>query len=111
MAATTQVKFAAAFRASVPLGSAGIRAGCIAPIALPTGTLIRPLEAVSATCLNESPLHTRRRDFSVKPVLYPPSRPLNSSTLLQDLGQTKEPGPRAGPQWPGPLEPKLEINL
>jgi hypothetical protein len=43
MAATTQVKVAAAFRASVPLGSAGIRAGCIAPIALPTGTLIRPL--------------------------------------------------------------------
>ncbi len=57
MAATTKVKFAAAFRASVPLGSAGIRAGCIAPIALPTGTLIRPLEAVSATRLNESPLH------------------------------------------------------
>ncbi len=57
MAATTQVKFAAALRASVPLSIAGIRAGCIAPTAQPTGTLIRLLEAVSATRLNESPLH------------------------------------------------------
>jgi hypothetical protein len=59
MAATTQVKVAVAFRASVPLGSAGIRAVCIAPSAIPTGTLIRPLEAVSATRLNEK--HNRER--------------------------------------------------
>ena len=59
MAATTQVKVAAAFRASEPLGSAGVRARCVAPTAQPTGTLIRPLEAVSATRLNESPLHSR----------------------------------------------------
>jgi hypothetical protein len=62
MAATTQVKVTAAFRASVPLGSAGVGAGCIAPTAQPTGTLIRLFEAVSATCLNESSRHPRYTD-------------------------------------------------
>jgi hypothetical protein len=57
MAATTQVKVAA-FRTSEPLDSTGIRPGCIATIAISTGGILtRLLEAMSATCLNESPRH------------------------------------------------------
>ncbi len=64
MAATTQFKVAA-FGTSEPLDSAGIRAGLIAPIAISIGGILtRLLEAVSATCLNESPRHPAR--FSSK---------------------------------------------
>ena len=64
MAATTQVRVAA-FSTSEPLDSARIRAGCIAPIAISTGGILtRLLEAVSATCLDESPVHPAR--FSSK---------------------------------------------
>jgi hypothetical protein len=64
VAATTQVKVAA-FGTSEPLDGAGIRAGCIAPIANSTGGILtRLLEAVSATCLNERPRHPAR--FSSK---------------------------------------------
>jgi hypothetical protein len=63
MAATTQFKVAA-FGTSEPLDGAGISAiltGCIAAIAISTGGILtRLLEAVSATCLDERPLHPAR---------------------------------------------------
>jgi hypothetical protein len=101
-----------AFRTtSVPLGSAGIRAGCIAPIAMPTGTLIRPLEAASATRLNESPLHplVNRYPPSPKPAHSVLARRVRRKLMVfrplpLEMGQALEPGPRAGLQWPGPLE-------
>jgi hypothetical protein len=87
MAATTQFKVAA-FGASEPLDSAGIRAGRIAPIAISNdGILTRLLEAVSATCLNESPRHPAR--FSSKLLKNIP-KPLTPAGLGLSLHGDKE---------------------